>query len=274
MRKIYFTIVILLFTFCSFAQFTNIRISNSIYRQTEPIITVNPLNQNILLAAWNDWRPIENNIYSKPGYAFSTNSGQSWIDAIELPPGFTNGYDPSVAFDKYGNAFYCYIAAQQPYALGRVFVSKTTNFGDPWIRIPISSSSENQDKCWLTVDNTGGEYDGRLYVAWTDFQTGSKIKFSYSTDHGSNFTQEITLAQTTEFLGPWTFYDLNRMEEVEPSVLGAIPVIAANGDIYVTWIYGDPSKCEGTIYIRRSTDGGNTFGQLLTVTDLNFVTPL
>lgn len=58
----------------SFAQFTNDSITINPDDQSEVTIAVSPLNPNILLAAWNDFR---DDGVPKPGYAFSTNAGQT-----------------------------------------------------------------------------------------------------------------------------------------------------------------------------------------------------
>jgi len=89
----------------SFAQFANISITTNTLDQSEPTIAVSPLNSNNILSAWNDFRVG----FSKPGYAFSTNNGANWTEKILTPPvNYTNGFDPSIAYDRYNNIFYCY----------------------------------------------------------------------------------------------------------------------------------------------------------------------
>src|SRR5205823_4752844 len=52
------------------------------------------------------------------------------------------------------------------------------------------------DKPWITVDNTGGPHDGRVYVTWTRYlvnRDGSGFKeapilMAYSDDHGETFS--------------------------------------------------------------------------------------
>lgn len=148
----------------SFTQYSNIAVTTNSYDQSEPTIAVSPLNSNIVLAVWNDSR--DDNT-SKPGFAFSTNAGKTWAEGITLPGNYEHGFDPSVAFDRNGNALYCYIAKDPDHLYGRVYVSRTTTFQPPfdWNTIPVSNITYSQDKPWISVDNTGGTYDGRLYFS-------------------------------------------------------------------------------------------------------------
>src|SRR5207244_13136193 len=88
---------------------TNVDVSNECGPQSETYITLNPANTRNLAAGSNE-------IFRLPmrGY-FSTDGGKSWggVD-LPLPPAIgTNGTDfgsdPTLAFDRYGNAYYSYI---------------------------------------------------------------------------------------------------------------------------------------------------------------------
>ena len=150
-----------------FAQITNLAITTNTRDQSETTIAISPLNSNYLLAAWNDFRAIT---FSQPGYAFSNDGGNTWNEAIVTPPNYRYGFDPSVGFDKFGNAYYCYIATNSK-GLGAVYISHTTTFNPPfsWHHKQVSTSTVSQDKPYMAVDNTGSAYDGRIYVSWTDF---------------------------------------------------------------------------------------------------------
>ena len=130
MKTFKFTTVFLLLTFAHiFGQFANDSITTNDYDQSETTVAISPLNSNILLSAWNDFRTFDPR--PQPGYAFSTNNGQTWSENIVLPPDYLYGVDPSVAFDKFGHAFYCYTPSPDG-SYGPIYVSRTTNFGPPW----------------------------------------------------------------------------------------------------------------------------------------------
>ncbi len=269
-------LIITLYLLCAFsvsAQFSNVNVTDNEYDQSETVIAINPLNSTTFLAAWNDFRLTgNNNLLSKPGYSFSTDNGENW-NTSGIVTNLLYGFDPSVAFDGNGTAYYCYIGTNNWNSIGRVYVSKSTNLGPPWTNIPVSTNLYYQDKPWMTVDNTGGNFDGNLYFSWTDFTTGySRIKFRYSTDGGNSFSNETVLAQANQEADV-SVYSLPRSSSLTPIltgpvVQGSIPVVGVEGNVFVIWLLANTSTGDGTIYLRRSTDGGATFGTSNLVAEL------
>ena len=174
-------------------QFTNVVLTANPSEQSETGITINPQNNNNLIAVWNDFR---SNTFSQPGYAYSTDAGNTWHDnVISSTGGYLYGFDPSISFDRNGNAFYCYVASQGN--LGPIYISKSSDNGVTWLssnQHQVSSLSIKQDKPYITIDNSGGQYDGRIYVSWTDFSNGSAIKVAYSVDHVYWFSRKWNLS--------------------------------------------------------------------------------
>lgn len=89
--------------------FANQPVTTAIWTQSETAIAVTALDNSpakLQLAAWNDLAPGGLfGLTSKAGYAFSTNGGNAWtVRVITTTPGY--GFDPSVAFDRSGRAFY------------------------------------------------------------------------------------------------------------------------------------------------------------------------
>ena len=267
LHKFVFAVILLSFVYVS-AQPTNVRITSNNQDQSEVTIAIDPSDSNHLISAWNDFR---SNLF-EPGYAFSTNSGNNWSDNI-LPNhgGYNYGFDPSLAIDNNGNVFYCYIGSSG--SLGPVFVSKTTNNGSSWSHTQVSSANSDQDKPFMAVDNTGGTYDGRIYVSWTDFSGGNtKIKFSYSSNHGNTFSPEITLGTQIGDPGPNAYLKPINTTPGNPTsvfVQGSMPAVGPNGEVYVVWM---DVNTNGVSYfkIRKSTDGGASFGSTQTVTSFDW----
>ncbi len=141
--------------------------------QHETSIAVSPINPKYVIATWNDFR---SNIKSEPGYAISSDGGHTWFKKSimeNISDNLTYGFDPSCGFDRYGNTFYCYNTywndPQNNYPKGPVYISKSANYGTSWQHILVSENyMYNQDKPYMAVDNTGGDYDGRVYVVWKD----------------------------------------------------------------------------------------------------------
>ncbi len=114
----------------------------------------------------------------------------------------------------------------------------------------------------MALDNTNGTYDGRIYVSWTDFTGGTtRIKFSYSTDGGSNFSQEITLGSASGDPGSNAYLrpvDTTPGTPTADFVQGSMPAVGPDGELYVVWMEVNLS---GNSYfkIRKSTNGGSSF---------------
>lgn len=115
--------------------YTNIQITTNTNDQSETSIAIDPLNSQRLMATWNS---LSGSTALPPGYSFSMDGGLTWsTPSSVLPSGYSFGYDPSCAFDRSGNAFYCYIASTG--SLSAVYVSKTTNLGASWTHIHKST---------------------------------------------------------------------------------------------------------------------------------------
>ena len=162
--------------------------------QCETSIAIDPTDDSIL---WCTWYDFGDNV--KPAYAYTTDGGSTWSTGTRLRQGYFRGENCSGAIDSDGNAYLCYFARQNVTKYRRVIVSKTTNGGDDWERDEEVWSGTYDDKPYIAVDNTGGDYDGYVYVSWTECpeEVGcNKILFSYSSDGGANFSQPETLDVT------------------------------------------------------------------------------
>ena len=95
-RHLLTIIVLFLSITIASAQISNLAVTTNTQDQSETAIAISPLNSNYLLGAWNDFRSVT---FLEPGYAFSTDGGSTWNDAVVTPPGYRYGFDPSVAFD-------------------------------------------------------------------------------------------------------------------------------------------------------------------------------
>ncbi len=106
-------------------QLNNIQLTSNTYDQSETSATVNPLDSNDVICVWNDFRY---GTFSKPGYAYSTDGGNTWNDSVFSSSGsYTYGFDPSVSFDKNGNAFYCHGTANVIGTESQVFNNTISN---------------------------------------------------------------------------------------------------------------------------------------------------
>lgn len=129
----------------------------------------------------------------------------NWVTGI--PVGITcfdSAGDPAAGIGPDGTLYLGmlgFYSGINPIPLGHegdngVFVFTSGNGGKTWIQHTVffdTSSSFEDDKDWLTVDNTPGSPTlGRVYEAWTRFGqgvssfggAGSPIRLAYSDDKG------------------------------------------------------------------------------------------
>ena len=86
-----------------------------------------------------------------------------------------------------------------------------------------------------------------LYIAWDDNTTGNyEIYFAKSTDGGNSFGKVVDISNNLGLSG-------------RPSIA------AYNGNVYVVW--NDNSTGHYEIYFAKSTDGGNSFGKSINLSN-------
>src|SRR5438132_10237858 len=89
---------------------TIFQVTNDADRDAETSIAINPTNADNIVAGW-----ISSGDHTC-GFGVSDNGGASWtvgvIPGVQRASGgsFDRGTDPSVAFDKYGNAYFSCLA--------------------------------------------------------------------------------------------------------------------------------------------------------------------
>lgn len=181
-------------------------------QQVETTVAVDPHNTNIMVAGAQDLRlkPLEHRWH---GYYRSTDNGQTWTS--NLLPGYPGDNtlqgqasplhasnatsDPVLAFDRQGNLYYAglvfNVSANAPNGNGAInnvtaFVAKYTNDGSIYSSTVLIKGALNADKEWIAVDNSGGPFDGTVYLVLDANPTPTAnfaTMFTRSSDGGSTF---------------------------------------------------------------------------------------
>lgn len=247
------TLIFLLFLYSTIclAQ-TNINISNALYWDTEPTISIDPNNSNNLIAAWMK--------ATAPGIlsiatSYSTNAGVVWSSPLAIPhlhPNFTSA-DVSIAFNNTGTAFLSYIDHSAIVDSGYVMVAKSVNGGAGWNSgVKVISALETPDipidRPWIAIDKSGGTYNGRVYIVSKSIEGGAMphhIWMKSSDDNGLTWSSRILI-------------DDSIPTNLVTNAMG-IPTVGADGSLYIAYISYNPSQ---SIYARsicvKSMDGGNS----------------
>lgn len=220
-------------------------------RPNEITVALNPINpENVIIGSNLDW------------YYYSFTGGSTWTEENIVSSQHGVWGDPVVMFDDLGIAYYCHLSNPEGDAwVDCIVVQKSLTGGQTWddgIGIGLSGTKV-QDKEWISFDGSNSTYSGNLYISWTEFdEYGSadpadrtRIRFSYSQNQSDTWSEPIVISDTE---GDCIDGD-NTME-------GAVPCVGNNGEIYIAW-----SGPDG-IYFDKSTDGGQTFGQDMIISDM------
>jgi hypothetical protein len=224
-------------------------------RDAETSIAANPKNSRNLLAGWISSGDLT------CGYGVSHNGGRTWpvvgvIPGIQKQSGgqFDRGTDPSVVFDKDGNAYYTCLAFDLvppgTGSAGTIFVSKSTDGGVTWGAPVVAMAglhvNEFQDHQFITANPA----NGHIYVTQTEFTAFGKpeILFTRSTDGGQTWAEPVRI---NDFAHNATFQDSFTATGKDP------------GTIYLTFgAFANAGLSNwNRIYIAKSSDGGLSFSQ-------------
>jgi hypothetical protein len=190
------------------------------------------------------------------GFATSTDNGASWTNG--LLPGITKytgggtndrATDAAVAYDaKHGVWMISSLTlSESGGAHGTsVVTSRSTDGGLTWPSVVTTeNTSSSPDKNWIACDNTAtSPFYGNCYTEWDDNGAGNLLHMSTSSDGGLT----------------WGTPKTNNS-----GVIGGQPVVRPDGTVIVPI----DNANETAVGAFHSTDGGNTWSAVTTITTIN-----
>jgi hypothetical protein len=199
------------------------------HTQSETSITVNE-DTGTICSGYNDSFHGVTQGLGYSGFSRSIDGGASFVDGG--PMDASSYGDPSMVWRRLDGYFY-YASIHATYGIG---LYRSTN--DCQSFLFLSGVAVGDDKELMAIDNNpASSYYGRIYIVSTNFGAGGQIYSTYS-DNGTTWSTAVSLSGG--------------------SVQGAWPVVAPNGDVYVSWVHwggGDTIDIEVT----RSTNGGVSY---------------
>jgi len=213
--------------------------SSSTATQADAVIVVDPTNRKHIVGAANDTR----SGHFQCVYYASFDAGATWVENFfPDPDNFGNALSPALAFGPGGVLYY----AANGYAVSTgqtgMYVGTSTDGGltiPTWLQVVGPGSNHSDDKPALAVDNTGGTYNGAVYLTFTRFGLGgvSPIEVTHSNDGG------VTWSALTQIS------DDNVCQ-------GSAPVVGLNGEVDCCFY----DFFDNSIKFDASYDGGTTWG--------------
>jgi hypothetical protein len=243
-----FTLLFIFFIFffylITFAQYTNVMISNQ-NSPEEVSICMNPKNTNQIVAGAN----ITNCYYS-------TNGGLTWTWQNMTSTYGVYG-DPIIMVDTMGYFYYFHLSNPSSGGawIDRMVCQKSTDGGVTWNNGSYAglNTPKKQDKEGIVVDRT----NNTIYMTWTEFDEyisnppasdSSRILFSKSTNSGLSWTPAVRIDK----LG-------GDCVDADNTVEGAVPSVGPNGDVYVVWSGPKIRNSQFGIFFSKSTNKGQTW---------------
>jgi hypothetical protein len=214
---------------------TNVNVSNANEINSESYVAVDNADPNRLVAA-------SNNITGsgRQKIFFSADGGATW-NSTELPlaNGAAFNSDPAVAWAPDGSVWSATLGIDLSGGV-TVQVFKSTTQGATWSFVKTVSTGTNNDKELMWIDpDPSSPRKGNIYVAWDE--VGNGMRFARSTDNGATWSPVMSLSSDV--------------------AVGADLTTGPAGELYVAW----PDVSSRTIKVRKSTDGGASFGPVRTI---------
>lgn len=253
-QRIHLSLLLLLSSFIVNAQQPDVPINPNMTWNGEISLAQNPTVAGNLVVGWMKLTSIGQ---VSIGICRSYDNGNTWSDPTYMPhfsPTFTSA-DPSLIFGDDGTAYLAYIDYKTPSMdSGSVYVSKSQDGGATWSQpmkaIDVSVSPDlGIDRPWLAIDESNGNFDGRLYLVTkgaNDAPLPHHLYLTYSTDGGITWSNAKQIDQSIP-VGPQS----NSM---------GVPTVTAEGKLCVAYFSYDPASSPfARNIITSSSDGGSTF---------------
>ena len=171
MKNIILLASILFFFQTSFAQVTNINLSNGNTFDGEPFLAVNPMNPQNIVVSWMGISfsgILRVSIKTKASF----DGGATWggLHVQEHGGATFHSADVSMCFRNDGVVYICFIDYRQNPDSGGVYISKSVDGALSW-STPVEAWNLSEDpikkpidRPWLVCDNSSGNNKGMLYM--------------------------------------------------------------------------------------------------------------
>jgi hypothetical protein len=272
-NKSIFLVIVMIATMFAVAVPANlsadVNVSGTTNILSEVSIDVDPTNpNNQVIVGHSGSIATMNTFYSQDG-------GLTWtfvaLGSAQDGLASTFRFDPTVAFDDYGNVYVGYGVRTGPPNQITVVVAKSTNGGQTYTQFTQVATTldigglPGNDKWHLaTGPDPSNPAQQNVYIAWTQnvvegLSTDQRIVISRSTNGGATFSAPLIINDPS-------------ISGTRAGNLFADPAVGPNGEVYVAW--NDIGA--GQVFVDVSLNGGVNFGtdNLVTASGTGFKTSI
>ena len=233
----------------------------------ETLLAADPNNRNNLLGASMVFSE-ETNKYSIVAYK-TTDSGTSWSTSLVASE---NSYqsDPAIAYGTDGTIYIVYGAPDEKFNY-LTYIYRSKDSGKTWLpRTALPKGSF--DRFYFAVDDTGGKFNGRVYVQGVgvagsiDKLRRTSLKVYRSSDGGETFNGPAQLISEND---NWIFGNgpcVVMSEGTLVCLFGEIRNITTRG-FGLEEVDRRPSRPNAVMKIITSNDGGETFSKASVISE-------
>ncbi len=269
LRTISFLFLIFSFAIIALAESeppVNYRISSpSPELQNEEQMWVSPTDSNIVMAVWRDFRLG----YRQIGIGRSIDAGNSWTDSLVTICRYIRQSDPCLDVANDGTFYVSFMDWTNDISTISLIFSSDDGLSWEGITTLPAGLDYQDDKQFMTIDKSGGAYDGNLYMAWARYtlnaglldtlyfarlnESGYFYDFLYPIQSPPDFG---FCGQTNNFSGQW-----------------CQPLVGSNGDVYVFFSTPEMDSTTCTLHsmlaMVKSTDAGVTMSDAKKLVSIN-----
>ena len=220
--------------------------------QTEPVISVNPLDHQILFAS-----AVTINVgagFFSEGVYVSTDAGNTWSGSDTCKGSLitNHGGDPGVVITESGRFIISHLGDLIP----GTYTHYSDDLGLSWSNAATVTENRTGDKGTMSLDYSNqSSFKGRIYLGWVDITINPSTVFSsYSTDHGVSWT-------SPQIVNP------------NPPLrcIGGSTTTANDGTVYITWsgITLQTPFIEDYAGFAKSNNGGVNWAVQQNIFDMN-----
>jgi hypothetical protein len=204
-------------------------------------------------------------------FYLSVDQGRTWSHALTV----LVAVDPSCAIGRDGAAFAASIH-DQAFPDGKtdsvLSVYRSGDRGHTWQPALMNVDTRRIDRAYLTVDDTGGAFDQRVYVHGYLFSKSPSptVLFYPSTDSGRSFGSKLESAAST-FSKPW-FFPANGVVAKDGTLFALIAELddTKRNMSYKTDAASAPAAANAVLNVFSSRDGGKSLNLAGQITDVYY----
>jgi hypothetical protein len=256
----------------------NVQVSKARDRvaHNEVLLAADPTDPSRLLGCSMAFDPERNKTYTIV-YA-SSDGGKSWAPTLETAEYEFSG-DPTCALGRNGRAYYVALAmADDPKNPAPVY--RSDDGGRKWSPPVLLNAFHGLDREYVTVDTTGGKYDGRVYVHATGW-----VRPIQGERKAADFSLFASRDGGASFWGPAKRASVERRYVLGVGngvVLSDGTLAMVFGEIKSYWDdegkggevpASTADKANGSLLVITSKDGGESLEEASTVSDFHMLWP-